>query len=401
MANNKRKKSKNGKKNGNKSRKNNPGKKDKTWLFILTGVLVIAAVAIVILNLNLPLTKEELAARVNGREITMQELDESYGRLSPIYQSLLGKKGLLDELINQQLFIEEAYSRNMTVSEQELNTTIYLFMINNLMNLTELQDALDEEGMTMDDFREVYTKKILIDKLFSEVLKDINVTDEEAEEYYNQNSDLFNVSYENVSENIKMFIESQKQQQAITEFINKLREKADIEIYLEDETAGYEIVNITENETIADETLINETAEENITVVNVSFENITTEENITNETAEEFGEEIIVEEEPAEETTEETEAEDLAGFAECLAEKGAVLYVYDKNNVDQIEMFEGFFDRYLQFVDCKVEENPQIQKEVCDDANVKGYPTWIINNEIYKGEQTLDDLSRISGCGLN
>jgi hypothetical protein len=391
MANNKRKKSKNRKNNVNKKRKNNTGKKDKTWLFILTGVLVIAALAIVILNLNLPPTREELAAKVNGREITMQELDESYERLSPLYQSLLGKKGLLDEMINQQLFVEEAYSRNMTVSEQEVNNTIYLFMVNNLMNLTELQDALDEEGMTMEDFREIYTRKILIDNLFSDVLKDINVTDEEAEAYYDENSDLFNVSYENVSENIKLFIESQKQQQAITEFINELRENADIEIYLEDE---YEPVNFTEteNETTTEETEVNEIAEEDISVENVIAENITEEENITN---------IIVEETEEELIEEETENWDLAGFAECLAEKGTVLYVYGKNNVNQIDMFEGFFDKYLQFVDCKVDENPQIQQEVCDNANVKGYPTWIIGDGIYKGEQTLQDLSEISGCELN
>lgn len=39
----------------------------------------------------------------------------------------------------------------------------------------------------------------------------------------------------------------------------------------------------------------------------------------------------------------------------------------------------------------------QGRASVCDDADIKGYPTWIINGKQYPGEIELDELEKISG----
>ena len=42
-------------------------------------------------------------------------------------------------------------------------------------------------------------------------------------------------------------------------------------------------------------------------------------------------------------------------------------------------------------------DSPKGQPEVCQAANIKGFPSWIINGEVYSGVQNLDELARISG----
>ena len=42
-------------------------------------------------------------------------------------------------------------------------------------------------------------------------------------------------------------------------------------------------------------------------------------------------------------------------------------------------------------------DSPKGKPEVCQAANIKGFPTWIINGQVYSGVQNLDELARISG----
>ena len=47
-------------------------------------------------------------------------------------------------------------------------------------------------------------------------------------------------------------------------------------------------------------------------------------------------------------------------------------------------------------VECAA-DSPRGQPEVCQAANITGFPTWIINGQSYSGVQNLDQLARISG----
>jgi len=46
----------------------------------------------------------------------------------------------------------------------------------------------------------------------------------------------------------------------------------------------------------------------------------------------------------------------------------------------------------LNFVDCDT------NKEVCIDAGVKVFPTWVINNELYTGVRSEEELMELTGC---
>jgi protein-disulfide isomerase len=84
------------------------------------------------------------------------------------------------------------------------------------------------------------------------------------------------------------------------------------------------------------------------------------------------------------------------GFAKCLTEKGVVLYIskYCPHCKNQKEMF-GESVKFLNIIDCADKQ------QVCVATSIEAVPTWIINGIRYKGEQTLQTLSSLTGCSLS
>lgn len=86
---------------------------------------------------------------------------------------------------------------------------------------------------------------------------------------------------------------------------------------------------------------------------------------------------------------------ELDGFAQCLTDKGAKMYGTEwcSHCKNQKALFGKSF-QYVDYVDC------DRSKQVCANAGIKGYPTWVIDDENYPGEQSLEKLSSLSGCEL-
>lgn len=80
-------------------------------------------------------------------------------------------------------------------------------------------------------------------------------------------------------------------------------------------------------------------------------------------------------------------------LAKCLAEKGAVLYVKPGCPICQAqkELFGNALE-FLDIVDCS------IQNEICYEKQVVRVPAWEINNQMYRGKRSLEQLAELSGC---
>lgn len=94
----------------------------------------------------------------------------------------------------------------------------------------------------------------------------------------------------------------------------------------------------------------------------------------------------------------------LDDFAKCLAEKKIIMYGADwcSHCQNQKKLFGSAF-KFVPYVECP--ENPKL----CLDAGINGFPTWIFPDpptssgqvkQKLEGEQTLEELSRKSGCPL-
>lgn len=86
----------------------------------------------------------------------------------------------------------------------------------------------------------------------------------------------------------------------------------------------------------------------------------------------------------------------LDTFAQCLKDKGAVMYGADwcPHCQNEKKAFGDSF-RLVPYVECP--DNPQ----VCIEKGIQGYPTWIFSDGgRFEGEQGLQKLSAASGCAL-
>ena len=90
------------------------------------------------------------------------------------------------------------------------------------------------------------------------------------------------------------------------------------------------------------------------------------------------------------------EEEDLKEFIGCLKDSGFKIYGANwcgwTNKL--VTMLGGFDMVEPIYVECTE------QKEECDNAGVTGYPTIIINEEMYQGERTFKALSDATGCEI-
>lgn len=86
-------------------------------------------------------------------------------------------------------------------------------------------------------------------------------------------------------------------------------------------------------------------------------------------------------------------------FAQCLTDKGAVMYGAEwcAHCKEQKAEFGGSF-KYIKYVECP--DNTQL----CIDRGIQGYPTWLIGTttmvEGYDKNKTMKELSDVTGCSL-
>ncbi len=97
-----------------------------------------------------------------------------------------------------------------------------------------------------------------------------------------------------------------------------------------------------------------------------------------------------------------TGSRDLAPFAQCLKDKGAIFYgAFWCPHCQKTKALFGAAASKLPYVECST-PNGQGQTQVCKDKGIQGYPTWTFANSTttLTGEHTLQELAAASGCPL-
>lgn len=87
----------------------------------------------------------------------------------------------------------------------------------------------------------------------------------------------------------------------------------------------------------------------------------------------------------------------LDSFAQCLTEKGFVMYgtYWCSHCRNEKEAFGDSF-QYAAYVECTEEPGR------CAGANVQKTPTWVAPGGVFlEGEQGIGRLSEVSGCALD
>lgn len=92
---------------------------------------------------------------------------------------------------------------------------------------------------------------------------------------------------------------------------------------------------------------------------------------------------------------------DYDSFAQCLTDSNATFYgtYWCPHCSDQKAEF-GKSMKYVNYVECSL-PNQAGQAQVCQDAGITGYPTWIFDDGTrMPGKLSFEQLSTLSGCPL-
>jgi foldase protein PrsA len=134
----------------------------------------------------------KLAATVNGQEITLADLDASYNKLPAQYKYLITKEAYLEQMIDQTLLKQEAVKEGMSVSDAEAEANIQLYLNQNNITKEELNEILKNQSIEYKEIVQASKDQLAVQKLLEfDVTSKVNITEQEALTYYNQNKDSF------------------------------------------------------------------------------------------------------------------------------------------------------------------------------------------------------------------
>ena len=162
---------------------------------------------------------ETTLATVNGAAITQSQFDRAAGSSDQALQSL----------IDQKLILQEAKKENVSVSDSEVNAEVNTIK-QQLGSPSEFAAALQRANLTEGQLRD----QIRTQKLATTMgAKNVTVTDDEAQTYFNQNKPQFGTqTFDQAKQQISGQLLQSKQNEAIQTWIAGLRQKAKISIHI-------------------------------------------------------------------------------------------------------------------------------------------------------------------------
>jgi peptidyl-prolyl cis-trans isomerase C len=132
-------------------------------------------------------------ATVNGAPVTVSQFKDKLRFLKLGFTNISGHEGgvsdakmdLLSELIEEEMYMQEARRLKISVSKAEVDSRLGRAMSGYTAPFTK---SLKEEGFTAADFRMELEKKLVAERLIeSQVYSRIRVTSDEARRYFDEN----------------------------------------------------------------------------------------------------------------------------------------------------------------------------------------------------------------------
>ena len=153
----------------------------------------------------------DIAARVNGDEISNEAFQSSYSNLYNLYQNIyqgnfdanLEKqlnlpKQALQQLIEESLLIQQAEQLNLTVTQDELVDSIAqydAFKVEGKFNRDRYIEVLNYQRMNPEQFEAMQKRQLLTQKVRTELQKNATVNDEELQSSFHKENDKVNLNY--------------------------------------------------------------------------------------------------------------------------------------------------------------------------------------------------------------
>jgi hypothetical protein len=211
---------------------------------IVLTILATAVIAVVVwfIITRVSSTSASTLAVVNGEKITQSEYDMLAQQFSMVAGGSLDdaqRGALLEQLVNQKLWLQDAVSNGLSVSESEVETELANIQQEFTTQQPDISfdETLDQYGMNMDQLRESLQEDLLLQKYVAslQIGSDIAVPEEDVRAYYDQlaagqGEDVEVPAYEEVQEQIASSLAEQQVGVILQQKAQELRAEANIKI---------------------------------------------------------------------------------------------------------------------------------------------------------------------------
>ena len=174
----------------------------------LVGVLMFTAVGCNMVEKTQAAIDKTTVATVNGEKITLGEVDSHLKGMFTQLQSQYGDKymqdsqaaqqilqqrqSVLNGLVTDKVLVIEAGKLGVTPSEDEINKKVNEQFDNIKKSMGDNFDkALEAEGYTEDTFKAFLKDQVIAQATIDYATKDVKVTDEDIQKYYDENKQQF------------------------------------------------------------------------------------------------------------------------------------------------------------------------------------------------------------------
>lgn len=174
-----------------------PAKKEKKDVFevpvgkIVTVLIILGLIAVLVvggIKLFKPKESNDIAAVVNGEIITWSRIEAQYDKLSPEFQQIITQEILLNQTIDEELLVTEVAEKQIQVPQEELDSLVD--RVKAQFTEDELDKTLERQGLTMQGFTDQLGQRLLVNVLLTEEIPELEVTEEEIEDFFNENKEL-------------------------------------------------------------------------------------------------------------------------------------------------------------------------------------------------------------------
>ena len=150
---------------------------------------------------------EQILVKVNGEVLTKTDLEQRQLRLlrdrtdiGPTASEEELKRAIaqvtpqiLVDVVDEMLLVQRGRELGQTMTDEQFRLSLEnLRRDNNITTDEQFQVALKQEGMTLENLRKMFERQLLISRVEQqEVMSKINVTEDEARQYYERHPDDF------------------------------------------------------------------------------------------------------------------------------------------------------------------------------------------------------------------
>ena len=177
----------------------------------LTGVMALSLAGCNIVERTPESMQKTVIAKVNGQKITRGDLDEAMKAEIDQYIQEYGEDYAtqdtvkdtfkesqlenIDYLVEEKVLLQKAKDFDVVPSDEDIDAyiteqeTTYKGYFSN--DEDKYESYIESMGYTMDKFKELLKNQCIINAAIEEMVKDVEVTDEELQSYYDENKDEF------------------------------------------------------------------------------------------------------------------------------------------------------------------------------------------------------------------